>query len=134
MPKAEIKTEKRQRISNTQGMLMIIVAAIIDGIQFLLNFIPLVGWIMTALVSIFAWLTFFTWFKFNGVSFLDGKTAVLKFSSIFGVSILEIFPILNDLPAWVVFTIIMFFLVRSEDVLYNKIEVAKHLPKVLSRK
>lgn len=126
--------EKRQRIGNMQGALMIAVAATVDGIQFLLNFIPFVGWIFTALISIFAWLTFFVWFKFNGVGFLEGKAAVLKFSLIFGVSILEIIPVLNDLPAWIAYIVLMILIVRAEDVMYNKIGGIKKMPKILSKK
>lgn len=112
--------KKRQRIGNMQGAFMIAIAGSVDGIQFLLNFIPFIGWILTALVSIFAWLTFFAWFKFNGVGFLEGKAVVFKVALLFGVSILEIVPLLNSLPAWVVYTVIMVILVRVEDTLYNK--------------
>lgn len=129
----EIDIEKRQRISSIQGIFMLAVAGIIDGVQFLLNFIPFVGWIATSLISVFAWLTFFTWFKLNGVGFLSGKTTVLKIASIFGVSILEIFPIINDFPAWIVYIVIMIFIVKAEDTIFNKtgknIEIRKILKK-----
>lgn len=130
----EIDTEKRQRISSIIATLMIGTAVVFDLVQFLLNFIPFVGWIATSLISVFAWLTFFTWFKLNGVSFLSGKTTVLKIASIFGVSILEIFPILNDLPAWIAYIVIMIFIVRAEDTIFNKtgknIEIRKILKKI----
>lgn len=126
-------TEKRQRISSVQGTFMLAVAGVIDGVQFLLNFIPFVGWIAASLISIFAWLTFFTWFKLNGVNFLSGKTTVLKIASLFGVSILEIFPIINDFPAWIAYIVIMIFIVKAEDTIFNKtgknIEIRKILKK-----
>lgn len=119
MKSVEIEKEKRQRISNIKWILMVAVAVVIDGLQFLLNFIPILGWFFVSLISVFAWLTFFVWFKFNGISFLEGKRAILKFASLFGVSIIEIFPLLNDLPAWTAYTVLMFFIIRGEDMLYN---------------
>ena len=107
--------EKRKRIGNMQGALMLGVAGTIDGVQFLLNFIPIIGWIFVSLLSIFAWLTFFTWFKFNGIGFLRGKAAILRLTALMGVGITEIIPIINDIPAWIAFVGIM-LIIRIEDV------------------
>ncbi len=104
---------------------MVVVAGVIDGVQFLINFIPVMGWFASFCISISAWLIFFIWFKFNNVGFLEGKYAVFKIVSLFGVSTIEYTPIFNDLPAWIAFTIIMFLLVRVEDKLYNITENSK---------
>lgn len=128
MPEKTI--EKRRRIGNTQGVLMIAVAGIIDGVQFLLNFIPFIGWILTALVSIFAWLTFFTWYKFNGIDFLD---SILKFVTMFAVAVIEIIPVFNSIPAWIASVLVMLFIVRSEDVIFNKTGKNIQLKKAIKR-
>jgi hypothetical protein len=128
-----MEEEKRKRIGNTQGALMVGVAATIDGVQFLLNFIPILGWILTSLISIFAWLTFFVWFMFNDVSYLKGKAVVLKVALIFCVPIVEVISILNDLPAWTAYIIIMLLIVKAEDVLYNKTEKSILMKKAIKR-
>lgn len=71
--------------------LMIAVALLYDALQAILNFIFL-GW----LVSPAAFLTFYVWFKMNGIKF-----ATPKRSGIMGAGfIIELIPILNTLPAW----------------------------------
>ena len=99
---------------------MLGVALTIDGVQFLLNFIPFIGWIFVSLISIFAWLTFYLWFKLNGIPFLRGKAALLRITSILSVGgIIEIIPILNDLPAWTFAVAVMLVIVKLEDKMYN---------------
>lgn len=111
--------EKRKRIGNMQGALIIGVAGVIDGVQFLLNFIPFIGWIFVSLLSIFAWMTFWFWFKLNNISFLKGKTALLRLAALSIGGIIEIIPIVNDLPAWIIAVAIMFVVVKLEDSAYN---------------
>ena len=134
MPKAEVKIENRRRVSNIQGVFMIAVAGVVDGIQFLLNFIPIMGWIFSALVSVFAFLLFYLWFKLNGVTFME---SILKFIIRFVVMVLEIIPVLNFLPLWFLSTIIMIFIIKAEDTLYNKtgkdVKIAKVLKKYKKR-
>jgi hypothetical protein len=125
--------EKRKRIGSAQGALMIAVAGVIDGVQFLLNFIPILGWILTSLISIFAWLAFLVWFMLNDVSYLKGKAVVLKFALIFCVPIIEVISLLNDLPAWTAYIVIMLLIVKAEDVLYNKTEKSILMKKAIKR-
>ncbi len=70
---------------------MIATALFYDGLQFLLNFI-FMGW----LVSIFAFMHFYFWFKIRGMTFMKPKRAI----AMWGGFIFELIPILSSLPAW----------------------------------
>jgi|SRR3989344_9617789 len=86
----EEKTEKKG-LDNTTIVFMICVALFYDALQVLLALI-FMGW----LVSIFALLTFYTWFKIRGLNFVRPKRAGL----LGGGFIIELIPIINILPAW----------------------------------
>lgn len=111
--------EKRIKIGAMQGTAMIFVALAIDGVQFLINFIPLVGWIFVSILSIGVAFMFWSWFKLNGVSFLRGKAALLRVATISIGAFIEIFPVLNSLPAWTGTVIIMLVIVKLEDGVQN---------------
>lgn len=87
--------EPRQLKDTTIG-LMISVALFYDGLQALLQLIPVAGQILAGLVAIFAFLTFWLWFRLNGIKFSTPKR-----SAVMGTGfIIELIPILNILPAW----------------------------------
>ena len=90
--------EEKKGLNNTTIALMISVAIFYDVLQWLLAFI-FMGW----LVSIFALLTFYVWFKMKGMSFMKPK----RFAAFGGSFIVELIPIINILPAWT-FAIILF--------------------------
>ncbi len=82
------------KISNFEAGLMIAVALIIDIVQFLLDLI-LIGFILDPIISVFAYLMFWFWFKLRGVSFSNPKRAAIG-----GISfLLELIPGLDMLPA-----------------------------------
>src|SRR3989344_2139954 len=83
--------EEKKGLNNTTIALMISVAIFYDVLQWLLAFI-FMGW----LVSIFALLTFYVWFKMKGMSFMKPK----RFAAFGGSFIVELIPIINILPAW----------------------------------
>ena len=91
---------KKRRIGAMQGTVMIFVALAIDGVQFLINLIPLVGWLFVSILSVGVALMFWTWFKLNGVSFIKGKTALLRVTALSVGTFLEVFPLFNSVPAW----------------------------------
>ena len=101
-----------------QGALMLGVAVAIDGIQILLDMV-LIGLVLDSFLSIFAWLIFWFWFKLNGVSFLKGKTALLRLVAISIGGIIEIIPLINDIPTWLFAVGIMLLTVRLEDKAQN---------------
>lgn len=103
------QTEKDKEIKPVTGTFMIIVALLFDGIQAGINLIPIVGQILSFLISIFAFLTFWVWFKMNGVSFAKPKRA-----GSMGVGFLvELIPVLNMLPAW---TLAVFLIISDTKI------------------
>ncbi|MFZ2484532.1 MAG: hypothetical protein WAX80_01120 [Minisyncoccia bacterium] len=84
--------EKGKGLNNTTIALMICVALFYDALQWLLGWI-FMGW----LVTIFAGLTFYVWFKTKGMSFMKPK----RFAAFGGSFIIELIPIVGDiLPTW----------------------------------
>jgi ABC-type proline/glycine betaine transport system permease subunit len=83
-------SEEKKGLDNTTIWLMVSVAFFFDVLQWLLDFI-----FMSWLVTIFAWLTFYVWFKMRGISFATPKRA-----SVLGVgTIVDLIPIVGAL-AW----------------------------------
>jgi hypothetical protein len=84
--------EEKKGLDNVTIALMICTALFFDGLQWLLGWI-LMGW----LVSIFAGLTFYTWFKIRGMSFMKPK----RFGVFGGSFLVELIPGIGDiLPTW----------------------------------
>lgn len=77
-------------LGNSTIIFMMTVAIFFDVMQWLLAFI-LMDW----LVSIFAYLTFFLWFKIKGISFMKPRRLLVAGTSF----ILEIIPFVAALPA-----------------------------------
>lgn len=102
---------KKYRIEWLEGGMMIGVATIYDALQAFLTFI-IIGFLVNWIITIWAWLTFYFWFKFRGVSFLGTKSVSLN-----GGALIELIPGLNALPAWTAAVIILIIMTRSEDVL-----------------
>ena len=109
--------EKRIRISKTLGVVMGGVAFGIDFVQGLLT-TGFIGIAVNTFISIFAVLMFWFWFKLNGITFLEsGARMAITF---FGGAFIELIPIINNFPAWTLSVVIMLFIVRAEDMVYNK--------------
>lgn len=82
--------EEKGLKSTTIG-LMIGSALLFDGLQALLTPIFL-GWA----VGIFAFLTFWLWFRMYGISFMRPK----RLATMGAASIIEMIPFLSVIPAW----------------------------------
>lgn len=105
-----------KRISSFTAGFMITVAVFFDGIQFLLNLIPLIGTASAEVLGIIAWLIFYIWFKMKGVSFSDTK----KSAALLLGGIVELMPVLSALPAWTLSTVLIIALTRAEDMVAIK--------------
>lgn len=99
---------------------MIAVALAYDGAQFATDFlhgIPAVGTIAQSIadtmITIWAWLTFFVWFKLQGINFTNPKRAL----ALNGGGLLELMPILNSLPAWTLAVLLIIASTRTEELL-----------------
>jgi len=90
--------EKKKGLENHTIIFMIVVALFYDVLQWVMAFI-LMDW----LVGIFAFLTFYVWFKMRGLNFATPKRAMV----LGGGFIIEIIPILSVLPAWTLAVIIL---------------------------
>lgn len=106
------KSQSQQRVDSITAILMIIVALLYDAVQAFLDFI-LIGLVVNWILDVWAWLTFFIWFKLKGVSFTNPKRAI----SLNGGFIAELIPAVNALPIWTAAVIIMVITVKTEDKL-----------------
>jgi hypothetical protein len=83
--------EKEKGLETHTIAFMIGTALFFDFLQFLLDFI-LMGW----LVSIFAGLTFWFWFRQHGIKFNKAS----RWGSFAFTYLVELIPVIGDLPAW----------------------------------
>ena len=95
----KITMDEECTITQFDAVLMVCVALFFDGIQVGLNIIMLgLGFLVTWIISIWAWLIFYLWFKIKGVNFMRWSN-MLK---LHGGGFLEVIPIplLGALPVW----------------------------------
>lgn len=112
----------KQRVDWITAILMIWLALFYDGTQFLLNFIPVIGNMLSSLlIGLWAWLSFYIWFKIKGVSFSKPTRSI----TLFGAGITEMVPILNALPAWTLAVLILIATTKAEDSIGIKIPTKK---------
>lgn len=90
--------------------LMIAVALLYDGIQALLQIIPLMGQILSTFVGFFAFGTFYLWFKFKGFKFATVKRA----GALGGGFILELIPFINALPIWTLSVLLIIMDIKAK--------------------
>ena len=101
--------EQESKISESQKWLMFGTAIFFDVIS-LISLIPIIGWVLGWVVWAFAFMTFWLWFKINGLSFSKPKNLL----SFFGGSVIELIPILNILPGW---TVMILYMTRVEKII-----------------
>src|SRR5260221_107679 len=87
------------RISTTAGGAMIVVVFLIDGSQFFLTLIPLVGWIIAPVLGFVAAMIFGIWCSHLGVSLMSPKR-VFGFLGTAGV---EFVPFVDSMWWWTIF-------------------------------
>lgn len=112
-----IKT--KSKIGSMQGMLMIAVAAVVDGVNIILFAFFGVGIVANRFITIFMFMTFAFWFILNGVSFLSGRMSVQKMFRFFGASFGEIIPVIGALPLWTPGIWLTLRSVRKEEEMAN---------------
>jgi hypothetical protein len=95
--KAEIigKVESEQKISSGSAFLLVGTAIFFDVFQTILNMIPIIGQILSMMVTGVAWGTFKLWFFTKGVKFSQTKTVII-----------ELVPIVNVIPVWTISVLI----------------------------
>jgi hypothetical protein len=108
--------KEKNPLKDTTVFLMIFTALLFDAIQALIGWIPFSGDILSSFFSIFAFLTFFLWFKMHGIKMMTPK----RLASLAGGTFVELVPYLNLLPAW---TGVVVYLIGSTKI---KEMTAKH--------
>lgn len=97
-----------QEIHFIELFLMLLVAGIFD----LISLIPVLNFV----VWVFAWLTFWFWFKMKGISLITDKKRLL---TVGGVSLIEIIPAISILPSWIALVVIIYSINKAEKILLN---------------
>lgn len=98
-----------KEIQTTQWVLIGTMALFFDVIQIGVNFIPVVGWILSPMVTIFGWLVLWLSLKLKGVNILTKTTAIFSFS--------EFIPIFNSLPTLTAIVVKRYFDIKSQKTL-----------------
>jgi len=129
------QTDKKPtlRIGVFTSGLMIAVALIYDGAQALIELITFGfgGWIINPIINIWSLMTFYTWFKLNGISY----NKLSKISTLGVPAFMEMLPFINSLPAWTASVIISLFMTYAEDIVAKVSPTgAKALGSVLAKK
>jgi len=102
----------QERIDASTGRTMFIAALGFDFFQGVIGIIPVVGFIISPIISFFIWLTFWVWLKFHGVAIAD---SIERIALMFGGFLVELIPGLNVLPAWSLVILITVLLVQHRD-------------------
>jgi len=124
-----------EKIGDTTLVFMLIIAGFYDLIQFLISFIPVLGEILSMLISIFAFMTFYVWFKMYGMNFMTPKRA----ATMGGGFLIELIPVVDMLPAWTCAVVILVGttkvkeLVAKSGVANTTLKLAGKLPSARER-
>jgi hypothetical protein len=114
--KIEERVNKRNRADTTTLAMMLSVAIAFDSVQALLLPIIFVGWILSSMLGIYAWLTFYVWTSIKGWGFSDTMKQFLIGAVLPSI---EVIPILNTLPTWTLKVVLTYSFLKAEDVIYN---------------
>ncbi|MCK5285671.1 MAG: hypothetical protein KAJ58_00375 [Candidatus Pacebacteria bacterium] len=108
--------EYNYRISKISFILMLLTAMTIDGIQALLDLIPFLGWILSSLLAIPAFLIFWIWLKIKGVGLLDRGLRMLALWTI--TPMIEV--TFSFFPGLTIMIVLTYVIVRVDDELDRK--------------
>jgi hypothetical protein len=104
----------KPRVGNFLGAFMVAVAILLDLLQFLITFIPVVGTasIFVTMVGISA---FGIWFLLLGVPYMSGSKSGMKIGAFFIGIVVEALPFINALPGLTGSVLTVFLASRLED-------------------
>ena len=108
--------DKKHTIGNVTAGLMIVLAALFDGVQFLLNFTVLLL-PLSLFLTFCATILFGLWFALAGVKY--DQAAGRKLLIMIGTVVAELAPIINTIPAISAGVIGMVVQTRLEDIRAN---------------
>ena len=107
--------KKGEGLNNTTIVLMIVVAVFFDVLQWLLAFV-----FMDWLAGLYAFLTFYVWFKVRGMNFATPKRA----GTLGGAGLIEMIPVISALPAWTAAIVILALDSKIKKVLPPSVQKA----------
>lgn len=97
------------KLKDSTVFLMIGTALFFDFIQALVGWIPIVGNILSDVLSVFIFMTFSLWFWSNGIKMITPK----RLSSMIAGGLIEMIPFVNILPAW---TCVVIYLIGTTKI------------------
>jgi len=89
-------SEKEKKIGGFGAFFLTGAAFSVDGLQFLLTFIPAIGIVLNTIISFFAAISFIIWMSYWNISFLDSRYATRGLVGLLG----EIIPVISSFPVW----------------------------------
>ncbi|MBI2618031.1 hypothetical protein HYW58_01105 [Candidatus Kaiserbacteria bacterium] len=99
------------RIDSGTMVSMVSVAFFFDVVQMIFT-LTVIGSIVSSVMSIFIWLTFYVWFKKHGIMFMDNLARMII---MWGGFLLELVPVLNIIPGWTFSVSLSLLLIHYED-------------------
>lgn len=117
MAESAARFERRNRVTKMTIILMVSVALFYDLVQFGLDLIPLIGWVLSSFVGIASWITFYIWTSIKGWGMSDTIKKWFVSKVLPAIGCLGLMNIGPEITAGVIFTILI---IKSEDTLYNK--------------
>ncbi|MGB3922007.1 MAG: hypothetical protein WBL19_01830 [Minisyncoccia bacterium] len=100
----EQELEHHKKFGGVTFILMLIVALFFDGIQILVQLIPVAGQILGSVIGLLAFMTFFLWFAMKGMRFLTAGRIITMTGTLF----VEVIPLASALPVWTLSIVLMF--------------------------
>lgn len=88
------------------------VAIVGDVLQFLITLIPIIGFILSSLVSMLLYIVFWVWFRLLGVGMTEHTDTLI---ARIGIGIAEALPIVNALPGWTLAVALTIYATRKSD-------------------
>lgn len=113
---AQKRFNQRNRVTFGMAALMVIAAVFVDALKLGADFIPFIGWMISPLISLFAWLSFYVWTSILGWGLSD---SVKKIVVMWVIPFFALIPILNALPDWTLAVSLQLVFLKAEDAVYN---------------
>ena len=113
--------KEKSGLKDTTIFLMIFTALLFDAMQALIGWIPFFGDVLSSLLSIFIFLTFFLWFMMNGIKMVTPK----KLGAMVGGGVIEMIPYVNLLPAWTLVVVVLIGTTKIKEMAAKHPTLAK---------
>jgi|CXWL01.1.fsa_nt_gi hypothetical protein len=133
MQESGLTKKKPPRVGNITAFFMILIAFVLDLVQFLFVWIPGVDVVVGYLAAFFALCGFGVWFAVLRVNYFSGKRSGAKVLSLFTGTAVELIPIIDALPAITAGVIGIIVSSRSEDALESKTVALSRKPSKTQR-